>query len=60
MGGLGRIRLHDAEKEKIGVTMKKWFKGLTVVLVAAVGIHLGLPAPFAIQLGNEAAEQVGE
>lgn len=60
MGGIGRIRLHDAEKEKVGVTMKKWIKGLTVVVVAAVGIHLGVSPPIAIQLGNKAAEQVGE
>ncbi|WP_269447798.1 hypothetical protein [Marinomonas atlantica] len=40
--------------------MKKWFKGVTLVLVAAVGIHLGVPVPFAIQLGSEAAEQVGK
>ena len=40
--------------------MKKWIKGVTVVLVAAVGIHLGVPPPLAIQLGTEAAEQVGE
>ncbi|WP_417552867.1 hypothetical protein [Marinomonas fungiae] len=40
--------------------MKKWFKGLTVVVVAAVGIQLGVPALVAIQVGQEVAEQVGE
>ncbi len=39
---------------------KKWLKRITGVVVLAVAVHLGVPVPLAIDLGNKAAEQVAE
>ncbi len=38
--------------------MNKWFTGIAGVLVTVVAINLGLPAPIAVELGNEASEQL--
>ena len=39
---------------------KKWLISIAGVAVTAVALNLGIPAPLAIQLGNEATEQLGE
>lgn len=41
-------------------TWKKWLIGFAGVAVTAVAMNLGVPAPLAIQMGNEATEQLGE
>lgn len=64
MGGFGRYRLHDAEKAKNGLRenhmkkWKQWLSGFAGVLVTIIGINLGLPVPVAVQVGNEAKEQI--
>lgn len=39
---------------------KKWLVSLAGIAVTTVAINLGVPAPVAIQIGNEATEQLGE
>lgn len=39
---------------------KKWLISIAGVAVTAVALNLGVPAPVAIQMGNEAAEQLGD
>lgn len=39
---------------------KKWLSGFAGVLITTVVINLGVPAPVAIQIGNEAGEQAQE
>ena len=39
---------------------KKWLVSISGIAVTAVALHFGVPAPVAIQLGNETVEQLGE